>query len=237
MNFSKNLILLTITLIVVLVIVFISIGFGIDKISNWIGVSTPIILITWFYYSQKQTLSKSYFNSIDGTYAGYTQPTLDKPEDKFLEAGIIFHIRDTNESGYFIGELEYKEIWKWSANHQFYSQSAIEASNTFLGKINFEVYRDKMRHPFKPPENRIYKGILTIVDRLDFQFESYKIEDYVSAEYNIDHYREMQTMKFTLIKKNRPEFVHLPNSFTLYKSLGFDFEPYSSLKSGLFLKP
>jgi len=210
-----------------------NLSISLEDISNIISVGTPLILLIWFYYSQKQSLSKNYYNQIDGIYAGYTSPTI-PPEGKFTKAGMVFTIRDTDNSGYFKGELEFVEIRHWSNNQQLYSERVVEASYTFLGNMRFELYIDKTRHPFRLEENRIYTGILTIVDRLDFQFEEFKIEDYSSAEYKITHYREMQVMKFDLIKKHRPDFALLPNSFTLYKSMGFNFEPYASIKFDLF---
>ncbi|WP_152969608.1 hypothetical protein [Pedobacter sp. Hv1] len=210
-----------------------NLNISLEDISNTISICTPFILLIWFYYSQKQSLSKIYYNQIDGIYAGYTIPTTPE-EGRFTKAGMIFNVRDTDDNGYFKGELEYVEIRHWTNNHQIYSERIIEAQYMFLGNVRFELSLDKTRHPFKQGENRVYTGILSIVDRLDFQFEEFKIEDYSSAEYKITHFREMQVMKFELIKKHRPEFALLPNSFTLYKSIGFDFEPYTSVKSDLF---
>lgn len=233
MSFSRILILSITAFIISFGFVCIKWCLTLDDVSNIIGVSTPFILLAWFYYSQKQAWSISYFDKIDGIYAGYTTPTIEA-DGKFSKAGLIFNIRDTDDSGYFRGELDYAELQHWSDDREIYSQRMIEANYTFLGKINFKLYIDKNRHPFKPKENRTYKGTLMIVDRLDFQFEDYKIEDYVSAEYDVVHYREMQTMKFTLLKKHKPEFCLLPDVFVLYKSMGFGFEPYSSVKSDIF---
>lgn len=233
MNFNQRLTLSFITLVIISTLICSVEYLTLEDVGNIIGVFTPFILLIWFYYSQKRILSKSYFDQIDGIYAGYTTPTV-KIEGKFIKAGLIFNIRDTDDSGYFKGELDYAELEHGTTNQEYHSNKVIEAIYTLFGKMEFKIYNDKIRHPFKPEENRVYKGTLTIVDRLDFQFEDYKIENYVSAEYLIEHYREMQTMKFTLIKKHRPDFVHLPDTFTLYKSMGFEFEPYTSVKSDIF---
>ena len=41
-------------------------------ISNSISIITPIVLLLWFYYSQKLNLSKAYYEEINGIYAGRT---------------------------------------------------------------------------------------------------------------------------------------------------------------------
>jgi len=233
MSFNRTLIISLTVFVGAFLFVCIKWCLSLDDISNIIGVSTPFILLVWFYYSQKRLWSTSYFDTIDGIYAAYTAPTI-TADGKFVKAGVIFNIRDTDDSGYFKGELDYAELKHWTINGEYHCEKVIEAHYTFLGQFEFELYADKTRHPFRPKENRTYSGTLTIVDRLDFQFEDYKIEDYVSAEYDIVHYREMQTMKFTLIKKYRPEFALLPDTFTLYKSMGFGFEPYSSVKWDIF---
>src|SRR5690606_32900554 len=35
-----------------------------EDISNLISIATPFILLIWFYYSQRQTLSKDYFSEL-----------------------------------------------------------------------------------------------------------------------------------------------------------------------------
>jgi hypothetical protein len=192
----------------------------IEQISEAISIATPIILLIWFYYSQKQTLSKNYFDTIDGIYAGYTEPANRNDKRKGINAGIIMNIRDTDDKGFFKGELDFAELEQKMVGNTVESNNLSEGIFTFIGKIDFEIYIDKSRHPFKPKENRIYKGTLYFVDRLDFVFESYNIETYLSAEYDIVHYREMQTLKFTLKKTYRPEFARLPESFVLYKKMG-----------------
>jgi hypothetical protein len=206
----------------------------IEQISEAISIATPIILLIWFYYSQKQTLSKNYFDTIDGIYAGYTEPANRNDKRKGINAGIIMNIRDTDDKGFFKGELDFAELEQKMVGNTVESNNLSEGIFTFIGKIDFEIYIDKSRHPFKPKENRIYKGTLYFVDRLDFVFESYNIETYLSAEYDIVHYREMQTLKFTLKKTYRPEFARLPESFVLYKKMGFDFEPYKNVKMEIF---
>ncbi len=205
-----------------------------EQISEVISIATPIILLIWFYYSQKQTLSKNYFDTIDGIYAGYTEPANKTDKSKGIKAGIIMNIRDTDDKGFFKGELDFAEVEQKIVGNTVESNNLSDGLFTFIGKIDFKIYIDKSRHPFKPKQNRIYKGTLYIVDRLDFVFESYNIEKYLSAEYDIVHYREMQTLKITLKKTYRSEFARLPESFVLYKRMGFDFEPYKNVKMEIF---
>jgi hypothetical protein len=205
-----------------------------DQISDIISIATPIILFIWFYYSQKQTLSKNYFDQIDGIYAGFTEP-ISKIEDKRgVYSGIIMNIRDTDDKGYFKGEFDFGETKTDIVNDQLEFRNLRDGIHTFIGKLNFKFYKDKTRHPFKPSENRIYKGTLYIVDRLDFSFNDYKIETYLSAEYDIIHYREMQALVFTLKKIHKSDGRDLPQTFTLHKKMGFNFEPYSNVRDSVF---
>jgi hypothetical protein len=201
-------------------------NWGIDQFSAFFGIATPIILLFWFLYTQKQTLSKRYFSRINGVYSGFTKQLTTTDNNK-VNSGIILNIRDTDDNGFFKGELDFKEV-------ENQSEILIEGLYTFLGKLEFDLYFDKKRHPFKPAENRIYRGRLYIVDRLDFLFDEYKIEDYLSAEYDVVHYREMETLKFTLRKNYKETKILLPNHFTLYKSMGFNFEPYKNVKRLVF---
>jgi hypothetical protein len=209
-------------------------GWTLENISSAISIATPIILLLWFYYSQRQTLSKSYFDQIDGIYGGFTEPISQLEDTKGLNSGIIMNIRDTDDKGYFKGEFDFAEAITKVENDRLLFKNVRDGVHTFLGKLNFEIYRDKARHPFKPEENRIYKGTLYIVDRLDFAFENYKIDTYLRAEYDILHYREMQTLKFTLKKLHKTGEPALPTSFVLYKKMGVSFEPYKNVKDVVF---
>ena len=144
------------------------------------------------------------------------------------------NIRDIDNKGFFKGEFDFGETEMTRQNERPIAINLRDGIFTFLGKLNHRLLRNKTRHPFKPEENRQYLGKLFIVDRLDFSFSDYKIEDYLSAEYDIVHYREMQTMKFTLSKVYKADRPELPKTFTLYKSAGFDFEPYKNVKQTVF---
>jgi hypothetical protein len=207
---------------------------SLDDISDIISITTPIILLIWFYYSQRHTLSKNYFRELDGIYAGFTEPVNKEIDTKGLSAGIIMNIRDTDESGYFKGDFDYAETKAELIDNEISFRNLRDGVHSFIGKMDFEIYANKIRHPYKPEENRVYKGILYIVDRLDFSFENYKIETYLRAEYNIIHYREMQTLKFTIKKIHKTDGPQLPESFTLYKKMGFSFEPYRNVKTMVF---
>ena len=209
-------------------------NFDVETISAVVSIATPIILLMWFYHSQRQSFSKHYLEEIDGIYAGYTQPISKIEDKKGLNAGIIMNIIGTDENGYFKGEFDFAETKTTIINHRVSDDKIRDGIHTFIGKLNFELYLDKDRHPFKLRQNRIYYGKLYIVDRLDFQIELTNIETYLNAEYDIIHYREMKVMKFTLsklIKDDRPE---LPKFFTLTKSYGLEFEPYKNVKETIF---
>lgn len=205
-----------------------------EQFSAAISIATPFILLMWFYYSQKQSLSKNYFDQVDGIYAGFTTPISKLEDMKGVSAGIIMNIRDTDDNGYIKGEFDFGEIQTIIENDKLIFRSLRAGIHTFLGKLDFKIYKNKTRHPFRPEENRIYRGKLYIVDRLDFSFENYKIDTYLRAEYDIVHYREMQTMKFSLKKKYKNEGADFPATFTLYKKMGTSFEPYINVKESVF---
>lgn len=106
------------------------------------------------------------------------------------------NIRETDDKGYFKGEFDFAETFTETAGNKVGFRNIRDGIFTFMGEMKFEIYIDKKRHLFKSKENRVYKGKLYIVDRLDFQFENYSFEDYLSAEYEIKHYRESRSLNF-----------------------------------------
>jgi hypothetical protein len=207
----------------------------IEHLNNLFGVFTGVILSVWFYYSQKQTHSKRYYDEIDGKYGGFTTPTSPKKEEKGLQSGIILTIRDTDDKGFFKGEMDYQEIETEVVGNHIEHTILKESILTILGKLDFRLHLDKTRHPFKPNQNRTYTGNFYIVDRFDFNFKDYKIEQYIHAEYKIEHYREMGVMMMSLVKDYRPEQkLNLPVTFTIQKSIGVNFEPYKNVKDVVF---
>lgn len=209
-------------------------SFGLSEWSDLISILTPFILLIWFYYSQRQTLSKNYFDEIGGIYAGFTEPTVTPIHNGKVHSGIIMNIRDVDSKGFFKGDFDYAETESFSVNQKHLFRTITDGVYSFFGDMEFELYRDKKRHPFKVKENRSYKGSLYVVDRMDFQIDNFKLEDYIIAEYRILHYREMETIKFTLKKTYRTGAQKLPENFVLYKSSGLNFEPYKNLKMVVF---
>ena len=205
---------------------------SLDEVANAISIATPFILLIWFFYSRKETYSGIYYSELKGIYAGYTYSIVSAKGTYGLDCGIIMNIRNSDENGFFKGELDYAETIH-DRNFQFINK--VDGVYTFLGKLNYEYYRDKNRHPYKPSENRVYTGILYIVDRRDFNFENFDIETYTRAEYLITHYREMQVLKFELKKIYNKDLAKLPETFMLNKKPGFDFEPYINLKKTVFI--
>lgn len=207
--------------------------YTIEQISAAISIATPPILLIWFYYSQKLSLSKSYYTEINGTYAGFTERVGKTAEQIAVNSGIIMAIKEIDEKGFFKGEFEFREtVSKLEDSHQY--GGFIHGRYLFLGKLEFTLHRNKTRHPLRPKENRLYKGTLYIISRFDFSFDNYEIDDYVTAEYTITHYREMQTLRFTLKKNHKSRQLDLPDSFTLFKKRGVTFEPYETVKDVVF---
>jgi hypothetical protein len=208
--------------------------FGLGDISGLISILTPLVLLLWFYYSQRQVHSNNYFTEVSGIYAGFTTPKVPAPHNGQMHAGIIMNIRSVDSRGFFKGDFDYAETESYTQGGQHLFGNVTDGVYSFFGDIDFELYRNKKRHPFKLKENRIYKGNLYIVDRMDFQVENYKIEDYLVADYSIEHRREMGTLTFALRKVYKPGSQKFPDKFVLYKSTGLNFEPYKNLKRIVF---
>jgi hypothetical protein len=203
-----------------------------ENLSNIISVITPLVLLFWFYYSQKQILSNLYFPSIKGKYGCFLKTTTSPVRNGSVSGGLLLEIIDVDAGGNFKGDFKIREIETTLDIKNFLLK---EGRHSFFGKIDFKLYRNKKRHPYKPNENRTYIGKIYIVTRLDFVFDLYKIEDYLHAEYDILHYREMQTIVCKLSKIYNEELSKdLPKSFTLYKSTGISYEPYKNLEETIF---
>ena len=215
------------------------IGLSIEKVSALVGIITPAVLLYWFYHSQKQIHSKSYYSEIGGIYAAFTQPRILAQPNERVSAGLIMNIRSTDDSGYFIGEFDYSEVVMSVVRGEPSRKMLRDGFSSFLGKLDYslpinELFSTNVRHPFKLEENRVYSGKLFVLDRLDFSLENFNVEKYIIAEYDVTHYREMRILKFTLNSIKKTTGSDLPNTFILYKSFGFSFEPYKSVKSLIF---
>jgi len=211
-------------------------GWTLEQISAAVSIGTPIILLLWFYYSQRRALSKSYFDNVPGIYGGFTEPISDQSkEDGRIYSGIIMNIRDIDDKGYFKGEFDFAETTTDLVGNRIEYRKLIDGVYQFYGKFDFELFLNKTRHPFKPEQNRTYVGKLYLVDRLDFDFGNYEIETYLKAEFDIVHYREMQTLKFSFSKVYKKDAPKLPPSFVLNKKIGLNFEPYINLVNTVFV--
>jgi hypothetical protein len=206
----------------------------VEKISALISIITPLILLFWFYYTQRQTLSKFYFDEINGLYAGFTKPISASEDGGKVNSGIVMNIRDINNGGYFKGELDFSETTTRMEFNTVRFRLLSDRMQTFFGKMNYQIHLSKDRHPFKAEENRVYTGILYIVTRLDFLFEGNDFEKAILAEYDITHYREMGLMKFKLKQTYGKVKPNLPEQFVLNKSVGFEFEPYVNVRKIVF---
>ena len=156
------------------------------------------------------------------------------PDTRVMHAGIIMNIRSVDSRGFFKGDFDYAETESYTQGDQHVFGLITDGVYSFYGDFDFEIYRSKKRNPFKLKENRIYKGNLYIVDRMDFKLEDYKLEDYLIAEFSAIHYREMETIKFKLNKVHRKGSQKFPDEFVLYRSSGLNFEPYKNLKTIVF---
>jgi hypothetical protein len=135
-------------------------AFSLSDLNDIIGISTPIILLLWFYFSQHLKLSDKYHSEIIGKYAGFTEtvnPELEKKESGKIYSGILMKILDIDTNGYFKGEFKYGENLSVSGNRTVEFRQIMDGIYTFLGKIDFEIYLPKNRHPYKTSDNRQYR--------------------------------------------------------------------------------
>jgi len=146
-----------------------------------------------------------------------------------IHAGVIMKIIDVDSNCYFKGELDYREYIDISTGKKILASGIYQ----FIGKLDYKFYLNKRRHPLKLYENRRYFGKLNMVSKFDFHFEINAFEDYLIAEYDITHFRDMRVLQFSFYKQNITKEFKLPQKFKLYKSMGYSFEPKSSIE-GLF---
>jgi hypothetical protein len=208
--------------------------FTLENVANLISIITPLILLVWFYYTLKQSLSKNLYNELRGIFAGFIRPSFHGKDGDMVHAGMILNIRDVDHKGYFKGQFDMRESVSSVKDSVVSVRVVSDGLYSFLGDIKFELFRDIKRHPFNVKENRIYSGKLYIIDRLDFNLERFDMKDYVRAEYSIRYLREMEVLELTLDKVHRKGSQNFPAKTILYKSAGFSFEPYESVKKVVF---
>ncbi len=168
----------------------------IEDINNLINIFTPIILLFWFYYSQKLKLSKNYFEEINGLYGGFLKPKNEPKKDEMIDSGIIMNIRDIDGKGFFKGEFDFAETLSKLSGDKYLKSVLTDGIYQFFGEMRFKFHLNKKRHPFRVKKNRKYTGKMYVVNRLDFDIKNYDIKDYLVAEYKITHFREMEVLKF-----------------------------------------
>jgi hypothetical protein len=208
--------------------------FGLEDWSNLISLVTPVILFIWFYYSQKQSLSKDYFGEIEGIYAGFTTPIVTPNHGGQMYSGVIMNIRTVDNKGFYKGEFDFAETESCTINGQHTFNQLNDGVYSFFGESRFRLHIDKKRHPFRTEENRTYKGNLFVVAHLSFPLDETKLEDYLIAEYNVIHFRERESLKLTIKKVHRTGAQTLPKEILLHKSSKLNFEPYKNLKQIVF---
>jgi len=201
-------------------------------IANTVSIGTPVILLIWFLVTSKRQLSDQYFNELPGYYGGFTKP-LD-PEFKVNEGGVLLRILNIDANGYFQREFDFGEHRATvTPDNRLFFEQLRDGIYTCMGKMDHHIYRSKVRNPMDAAQNRTYTGKFFVVDRLDIDFRSYNIQQYIQMEYDITHFREMKTLELKLVKVHR-EISQLPADITLYKQIGLHFDVYNSVKDTSF---
>lgn len=208
--------------------------FGLEDWSNLVSIVTPVILLFWFYYSQKQNLSKDYLKEVEGIYAGFTKPIATPNNGGQMYSGVIMNIRSVDNKGFFKGDFDFAETESCTINGQHRFNQLNDGVYSFFGDTRFRIHFNKKRHPFKTKENRTYKGRFFVVAHMSFPLDNTKFEDYLIAEYDVLHFRERESIKLTIKKVYGKGSQTLPTEILLHKSSGLNFEPYKNLKQVVF---
>jgi len=206
------------------------------SVQDWsavISIGTPIILLIWFFHSQKQILSKSYYDEVKGVYAGFVESTFFPKYNGIIYSGIIMELTDINGQGYFKGEARFgarESCFKDGMPTQDLIHTGIYF---FHGKLIHRIKLKRNRNPFVANKNRKYIAKFYFVEQLEATTDIDNYEKLISAEYKIEHFREMQVLKFSHVKSNNKAHELIPKSFTLYRSGGYSMEPFVFLKDYL----
>ena len=205
---------------------------SISLAANCLSVATPGILLCWFLITSKRHLKEAYFKELPGNYGGFTNPVDERINVR--EGGFLLRILNIDANGYFQGEFDYGENrTSVIGNNELLHEQLRDGIFECIGQINHQIYRSKARHPMDSQNNRQYKGTFYVVDRLDFDFRNINFETYIQKEYEITHFREMNTIELRLIKTRR-ELNPLPAHITLYKENGLTFNVYDTVKQVSF---
>lgn len=196
-------------------------------------IATPIVLFFWFLYSRRNNFQKEYFKEIVGLYGGFISNTVNKSEGNIrFDGGITMEIFDIDDNGYFRGQFTYTEQKVVMGNGPASINLATASINFFTGRLfyhwNLAFY--KKRNPLLWNTNRLYKGEMYTVMRLDFQTNDEN--EVLESVYKITHHRESRVIEFIenrVNKKTNP----LPKSFALLKSYNHLLDPYKNVKSSL----
>jgi hypothetical protein len=208
--------------------------FKLEDLSNLISIVTPVILFIWFYYAQKQSLSKDYFEEIEGIYAGFTTPIATPNNGGRMYSGVIMNIRSVDNKGFYKGEFDFAETESCTINGQHIFNQLNDGVYSFFGESRFKLHIDKKRHPFRTKENRTYKGNLFVVVHLSLPLDDTKLDEVIIAEYDVIHFRERESLKLTRKKVHNKNEPTLPIEILLHKSSKLNFEPYQNLKKIVF---
>ena len=196
--------------------------------ANCFSVATPVILLCWFLVTSKRHLKEAYFKELPGNYGGFT-----KPIDEYMdvcEGGFLLRILNVDANGYFQGEFDYGESRRSvTGQNDLQHEQLRDGIFECIGQISHRIYRAKPRHPMNSRNNRKYTGKFYVVDRLDFDFRNIGFDTYIQKEYEITHFREMNTLELRLVKTSR-ELNPLPAHITLYKDNGLTYNLYDTVK-------
>lgn len=199
---------------------------SIEIIANILSIATPVILLIWFLYMSWQQNSKNLYDEVRGDYAGLisSEETSDGISPTY--GGIILRIVNINSDGYFKGEFDFGE----SKDLKILS----DGNYVFIGKVNYCFYINRIRVPFVKKENRVYRGKLYVVERLDTPAGQINQEELSNFEYDFTYYREIQQIQLDKLVIKSTVNQNIPSQILLSKKLDIMFEPYGIVKQLCF---
>ncbi|MFN0031701.1 MAG: hypothetical protein ACKVOR_06040 [Flavobacteriales bacterium] len=200
---------------------------SLESISNLFSIFTPLVVLFWFWHSYKDSLSKKYYSEINGIYAGYATPLGKATKGGKLEAALYLTIRNTDDNGYFKGEVEIREIEGFGGPQAYQREIRRDAIYTFLGKLDYKFKFDTNRHPAIAEQNHKYYGNLWFT-RLDLNIDQ-NPQEFIQYEFSLTHYREKETLEFRLIKAY-PNTTDIHANFQLHKRTGNSFDPSNHIR-------
>jgi hypothetical protein len=189
---------------------------------------TPITLMVWFFHSRWVAEKLAYYKTVSGLYGGFVNETINKSKDMLrYDGGLLMEIFTVDDNGYFRGQFEYFEEEVTLGGSVATKRSVYAGIQSFYGRLDFEwEFIGNTANPLLWKTNRIYRGELKIVGRLDWLTEDESSN--LKGVYSILHHRESGVIEFTL-KTLKNADTKLPPHFILFLKSNHALDAYTNV--------